>query len=107
ALAAARQGDQVNPQKRSSGSQFYIVVGRTWTEDELDMIEEKRGFEYTDEQREIYKTLGGYPFLDREYTVYGEVIGGLDIVDAISVVDTNPADRPLQDIIIESVEIVE
>ncbi len=107
ALAAARQGDQFNPQKRSSGSQFYIVVGRPWTEDELDMVEERRGFEYTDEQREIYKTLGGYPFLDRKYTVYGEVVEGLDIVDAISVVDTNPADRPLQDIIIESVEIVE
>jgi len=48
ALAAARQGDQFNPQKRSSGSQFYIVVGRPWTEDELDMVEERRGFEYTD-----------------------------------------------------------
>lgn len=107
ALAAARQGDQFNPQKRSSGSQFYIVVGRPWTEDEMKMIEEKTGFKYTDEQKEIYMTLGGYPFLDREYTVFGEVIEGLDIVDAISVVDTNPANRPLQDIIIESVEIVE
>lgn len=107
ALAAARQGDQFNPQKRSSGSQFYIVVGRPWTEDELDMVEERKGFEYADEQREIYMTLGGYPFLDREYTVYGEVIEGLDIVDAISVADTNPADRPLQDIIIESMEVVE
>ena len=107
ALAAARQGDRVNPQKRSSGSQFYIVVGRPWTEDEMIMIEERKGFKYTDEQREIYKALGGYPFLDREYTVFGEVIEGLDVVDAISVVDTNPADRPLQDVIIESIEIVE
>jgi len=107
ALAAARQGDRVNPQKRSSGSQFYIVVGRPWTEDEMTMVEERKGFKYTDEQREIYKALGGYPFLDREYTVFEEVIEGLDVVDAISVVDTNPADRPLQDVIIESIEIVE
>jgi len=107
ALAAARQGDQVNPQKRSSGSQFYIVVGRSWTADEMKMIEERTGIKYTDEQKEIYETLGGYPFLDREYTVFGEVVEGLDIVDAISLVDTNPADRPLQDVAIESMEIVE
>ena len=107
ALAAARQGDQVNPQKRSSGSQFYIVVGRPWTEDELIMVQQKTVIKYTDEQKKIYETIGGYPFLDREYTVYGEVIEGLDVVDAISVADTNPADRPLQDIVIESVEIVE
>jgi peptidyl-prolyl cis-trans isomerase B (cyclophilin B) len=107
ALAAARQGDQVNPQKRSSGSQFYIVVGRPWTAEEMIMVQERLGFKYTDEQKKIYETLGGYPFLDREYTVFGEVIEGLDIVDAISVVDTNPADRPLQDVVIESVEIVE
>ncbi|MCD6329537.1 MAG: peptidylprolyl isomerase [Candidatus Cloacimonetes bacterium] len=107
ALAAARQGDQVNPQKRSSGSQFYIVVGRSWTADEMKMIEERKGIKYTDEQKEIYETLGGYPFLDREYTVFGEVVEGLDIVDAISLVDTNPADRPLQDVAIESMEIVE
>ncbi|HHE40158.1 MAG TPA: peptidylprolyl isomerase [Candidatus Cloacimonetes bacterium] len=107
ALAAARQGDQVNPQKRSSGSQFYIVVGRSWTADEMKMIEERTGIKYTDEQKEIYETLGGYPFLDREYTVFGEVVEGLDIVDAISLVDTNPADRPLQDVVIESMEIVE
>jgi len=73
----------------------------------MTMVEERKGFKYTDEQREIYKTLGGYPFLDREYTVFGEVIEGLDVVNAISVVDTNPADRPLQDAIIESIEIVE
>ena len=107
ALAAARQGDQVNPQKRSSGSQFYIVVGRPWTEDEMIMVQQKTVIKYTDEQKKIYETIGGYPFLDREYTVYGEVIEGLDVVDAISVADTNPADRPLQDIVIESVEIVE
>ncbi|MBN2017446.1 MAG: peptidylprolyl isomerase [Candidatus Cloacimonetes bacterium] len=107
ALAAARQGDQVNPQKRSSGSQFYIVVGRKWTADEMTIIEQQKGFKYTEEQRKIYMNTGGYPFLDREYTVYGEVIDGLDIIDAISVADTNPADRPLQDIVIESVEIVE
>lgn len=107
ALAAARQGDQFNPQKRSSGSQYYIVVGRKWTEDEMDMIEQQKGFKYTDEQRETYMTVGGYPFLDREYTVYGEVVEGLDVVDTISVVDTNPSDRPLEDVIIEHVEIVE
>jgi len=107
ALAAARQGDQFNPQKRSSGSQFYIVVGRKWTSDEMNLVEQQKGFKYTDKQRETYMTLGGYPFLDREYTVYGEVVEGLDVVEAISVVDTNPADRPLKDVIIERVEIVE
>lgn len=98
ALAAARQGDQVNPEKRSSGSQFYIVQGRTFAEDELEMVESRKGFRYTQEQREAYKTLGGTPFLDGDYTVFGRVIKGLDVLDKIADVETNPGDRPKKDI---------
>ncbi len=98
AIAAARQGDQVNPEKRSSGSQFYIVQGRTFTEEELAMVESRKGFRYTQEQREAYKTLGGTPFLDGDYTVFGKVVKGLDVIDKIASVETNPGDRPKKDV---------
>ena len=98
ALAAARQPDQVNPQKASSGSQFYIVQGKTWTDAELDQIEQMRGITYTPEQRELYKTVGGTPFLDNDYTVFGEVVEGLEVVDKIAVVQTGAGDRPTQDV---------
>ena len=149
ALAAARQGDQVNPQKRSSGCQFYIVQGRKMTDQELDNMErnlqnkvkEARFYEIaatkTDQiqklqsandqaglqklQTEIlaqidreldnkeplklsaqmrhdYKTIGGTAFLDNEYTVFGEVIEGLEVIDKIAVVKTRPGDRPEEDL---------
>lgn len=88
ALAAARQGDQVNPEKASSGSQFYIVQGKTLTDQELDMTEKRNHLTYTPEQREVYKTEGGTAFLDNEYTVFGEVIEGFDVIDKIAVVKT-------------------
>lgn len=150
ALAAARTGNEVNPEKASSASQFYIVTGKTMSENELkkmdkqrverlkqsvfnelqnlnkstikelyasgdretlnelknNMIEEaeeeakERESEvlFTEEQKDVYKTIGGTPFLDGEYTVFGEVIEGLDIVDKIQQAKTNPQDRPVENI---------
>jgi cyclophilin family peptidyl-prolyl cis-trans isomerase len=148
ALAAARTGDQVNPERRSSGSQFYIVQGKVAGDEELAQIEmsisrqplqslfnralseklqalQAQGlpvnqdslvsdarqsvmaewermekFAYTPAQREAYKTGGGTPFLDGAYTVFGEVVEGLDVVDKIAAVETQPGDRPTQDVLI-------
>ncbi len=156
AIAAARLGDQQNPLKASSGSQFYIVQGKVYSEDELQLIEnqrisskthelvlaylykpenkteldmviqyEKNGdaqalqekiaeihmklqkeineiqkFRYTAEQKEVYKTIGGTPFLDFEYTVFGEVVSGLEVVDKIASVETKQ-DRPVDDVSIK------
>jgi peptidyl-prolyl cis-trans isomerase B (cyclophilin B) len=97
-LAAARTGDYVNPEKRSSPTQFYIVQGKTCTEEELKYLEEFGGKSWTPEQKEIYKTIGGTPFLDNEYTVVGEVVEGLDVVDSIAAVPTQPGDRPVEDV---------
>ncbi len=149
ALAAARQGDQVNPQKRSSGCQFYIVQGKKMTDQELDRMEqnqqnkakESRFYEIaatkteqiqklqsardeaglqklqteilaqidsefantkpgklSEQMRNDYKTIGGTAFLDNEYTVFGEVIEGLDVIDKIAAVKTRPGDRPEVDL---------
>ena len=158
ALAAARQGDQVNPMRRSSGSQFYIVTGKKYSDAELGQMEkqmegrlkqaifnrlqtenktkimelyrsgnkeelavlrdtligkteleaEKRKDEtkIPANLRETYKTIGGVPFLDNQYTVYGEVVEGLDVVDAIQQVKTNKH-RPTENVVIKSVEVLE
>ena len=98
ALAAARTGDAVNPQRRSSGSQFYIVTGRPVTAAELDQMEARKGIRYDPETREAYLRDGGVPFLDADYTVYGRVIEGLDVLDAIGGVVTGAADRPAEDV---------
>jgi len=103
ALAAARQGDDVNPQKASSGSQFYIVQGRTFTDGRMDTLETTRlkGRKIPANERQVYKTIGGTPHLDQTYTVFGEVVKGLDIVDKIAAVPTSKGedrDRPLQDV---------
>ena len=102
-IAAARMGDNVNPEKASSGSQFYIVQGKKFTDVELDATEISRlnGRKIPAGQREIYKTIGGTPHLDKNYTVFGEIIKGLDILDKIAAVETSKAadrDRPLEDI---------
>ena len=159
ALCAARTGDEVNPQKASSASQFYIVTGKKYSETELGQMEkqlesrlkqsifnrlqteykpkimelyrsgnkeelailrdtligkteleaEKRKEEakIPANLRETYKTIGGVPFLDNQYTVYGEVIEGLEIVDAIQQVKTNRQDRPTENIVIKSVVVME
>ncbi len=146
AVAAARLGDTQNPEKASSGSQFYIVQGRKYTDPELDEVEKhvnsltrnavyyyfikkitekekSKGkkpdmewirqeamieasdsiskipeFHFTPEEREVYKTIGGAPFLDNNYTVFGEVVDGMDVVDSIAAVPVDPYDRPLKDI---------
>ncbi|HRW76934.1 MAG: peptidylprolyl isomerase [Lewinellaceae bacterium] len=98
AIAAARTGDQVNPQKKSSGSQFYIVQGNRVSDSILDQIEAKKGFRYTSEQREAYKRLGGTPHLDRDYTVFGHIIEGLEVIDKIAAARTRPGDRPEEDV---------
>jgi len=98
ALAAARTGDAVNPEKRSSSSQFYIVQGRTFTDEELNQIEENLHIQFSEFQRGIYKTVGGSPFLDQNYTVFGEVVKGLEVVDAIASIPTGPGDFPEKDI---------
>ena len=102
-IAAARMGDNVNPQKASSGSQFYIVQGKIFTDAGLDSTEKFRlnGRKIPTEQREVYKTIGGTPHLDQNYTVFGEVVKGMAIVEKIAKVQTssgNDRDRPLQDV---------
>ena len=106
ALAAARQGDQVNPDKKSSGSQFYLVHGGPVSEQTLNRQERETGIIYSDEIREKYYEVGGTPFLDFNYTVFGQVIEGLDIVDAIATSKTRPGDRPEEDIIIYDVVLI-
>lgn len=98
-LAAAREGDGNNPQKESSGSQFYIVQGKVFTDSLLNILEDKRlKFKIPAWQREVYKTIGGTPHLDRNYTVYGEVVKGLDMVDKIAEVTTDKNNRPKEDV---------
>ena len=99
AIAAARTGDNVNPQRMSSGSQFYIVQGGPVEESMLDMIEQRKGTTYTPEQRKAYIKSGGTPFLDRDYTVFGRVISGLDVIDKIAAVQKDARDRPLEDVL--------
>ena len=159
ALCAARTGDEVNPERASSASQFYIVTGKKYSESELNQMEkqldsrlkqeifnrlqtenrtkimelyrsgnkeelailrdtligkteleaEKRKGEakIPAEIRETYKTIGGVPFLDNQYTVYGEVIEGIEVVEDIQQVKTNKQDRPTENVIIKSVKIME
>lgn len=158
ALCAARTGDEVNPERASSASQFYIVTGKKYSEAELNQMEkqlenrlkqsifarlqaenkpkimeyyrsgnkkelailrdtligkteleaEKRKDEakLPKELREVYKTEGGVPFLDNQYTVYGEVVKGIEVVDAIQKVKTNKQDRPTENVVITSVELI-
>ena len=158
ALAAARQGDNLNPEKASSGCQFYIVTGRVFNDSTLLSMEEQKNqnkftsvfnalaqkhmkeiyqmrrnndqeglmnlqdsifvetqkqlegepeFKFTEEQRQAYTTIGGTPHLDGEYTVFGEVIEGMDVVDKIQQVSTNGSDRPDDDVVIKKVSIIE
>lgn len=107
ALSAARQGDQVNPERRSSGSQFYIVQGRRWAPQELEMMARDRGTPFSEEQIEKYTTIGGTPHLDDAYTVFGQVIDGMDVIDRIAAVETGPRDRPEEDVRIKHITVIE
>lgn len=156
ALAAARTGDEVNPERRSSGSQFYIVTGKAYNDNQLNQMEmqmkkmqqqaifdslaaqhrdsimnmrrnrdqaglqklqeelvaitmkeaSKNPAKLTPEQREAYKTIGGTPHLDGQYTVFGEVTEGMDVVEKIQKAETLPGDRPKEDIKIIKMSIV-
>ena len=103
-LAAAREGDDVNPEQRSSAMQFYIVWGKVFDDEGLDQVQERLdsrtggSVKLTPEMREEYKTIGGTPHLDGQYTVFGEVVSGLDVVDAIQQVATDDNDRPIEDV---------
>lgn len=106
-IAAARDN---NPEKASSGSQFYIVQGKKFTEADLENMEYNRlKRKIPTAQREVYKTLGGTPHLDQNYTVFGEVVKGLEVVDKIASVETSKAvdrDRPLQDVRILKMKLI-
>ncbi len=116
-LAAARQGDDVNPERESSGSQFYIVTGRVYTREELQDIERQRNatltdtlaeapLRFTEEQVEAYTTQGGAPYLDGRYTVFGEVVEGMDVIERIEQTQTNALDRPQTDVRILKAEVI-
>jgi peptidylprolyl isomerase len=158
ALAAARQGDQVNPKKESSGCQFYIVTGNVYNDSTLVNFEKRKNynvleapfrqlamqhineirdmqkrndtkalqeledkllaqareqvkdvpeFKFTEEQIKAYTTVGGTPHLDGDYTVFGEVVEGMDVVDEIQQVATNPSDRPVDDVVIKKMTILD
>jgi cyclophilin family peptidyl-prolyl cis-trans isomerase len=99
ALAAARKGDRENPEQASSGSQFYIVQGRVLTPEEINILTQRGVATFTEKSATIYTSLGGTPHLDGAYTVFGEVIEGLDIIDRIASQPCDPYNRPLEDVI--------
>lgn len=98
AIAAARMPDSVNPDKASSGSQFYIVQGSAVDDRALDRLETRRDFKYGDKQRAEYLENGGYPPLDGDYTVFGKVISGFDVIDKIAGAEKDNRDRPKEDV---------
>jgi cyclophilin family peptidyl-prolyl cis-trans isomerase len=102
AIGAARTSDDVNPARASSGSQFYIVQGRRFTDAGLDSVEKIRlkGRKIPEEERIVYRQLGGAPHLDQQYTVFGEVVTGMEVVDSIAAVKTSgpPLDRPVAEV---------
>lgn len=105
-LCAARTGDDVNPERASSATQFYIVTGKFFTEMELEKMEKEKNITLTPEQKQAYMLEGGAPHLDGKYTIFGEVISGMKTVMKIQLVETNEDDRPLKNIKIKSMKIV-
>ncbi len=102
ALAAARTN---NPEKASSSCQFYVVVGKTYSDADITGMETKTGVKYSEQARKDYKTVGGTPFLDGAYTVFGQVVSGQEVVDAIAVVPADGNNRPKENVVILSVKV--
>lgn len=98
AIAMARENDDVNPKKASSSTQFYLVEGRTFTDVEMNQIQDKFKIKIPESHRAIYRTIGGAPFLDMNYTVFGQTVNGLDVIDKIAHVPRDKNDRPVHDI---------
>lgn len=101
ALAAARLPDSTNPEKESSGSQYYIVHGKEVTEADIKKYESRLGITYPPDVKKQYLEVGGTPFLDQNYTVFGVVIEGLDVIDKIAIREVNKSNRPVEDIKME------
>lgn len=102
-IAAARMPDNTNPEKASSGSQFYLAQGKVYTDAELDLMEQQRlqGKKIPEAYRAAYKTIGGIPHLDHNYTVYGEVVQGIEVIDKIAAVEVSKGrdlNRPVADV---------
>lgn len=98
AIAMARENDDVNPKKASSSTQFYLIEGRTFTDVEMNKMEERFKIIIPESHRAVYRTVGGAPFLDMNYTVFGQVVSGLDVIDKIAHAAKDEHDRPLHDI---------
>ncbi|WP_336516118.1 peptidylprolyl isomerase [Pollutibacter soli] len=110
-IAAARTSDDVNPLKASSGSQFYLVQGKVFTDAGLDSVETYRlkGKKIPETQRQVYKTVGGTPHLDQNYTVFGEIISGYEVVETIAAVPTSGPStnyKPIDDVRIVTIKLV-
>ncbi len=105
-IGSPRKPDTKNERLRSDGSQFYIISGRKYSDNELDELEKENNYKYSVTQRQAYKTVGGAPHLDGTYTVFGEVISGMEVVDKIVQVKTDDDWRPLEDIRLKKVRIL-
>jgi len=111
ALAAAREGDEVNPEKKSSSSQFYIVWGKTFDDESIEKVQHRLDscsngqIKLTDQIIDYYKMFGGTPHLDGTYTVFGEVIKGLEVVYRIQQCPTDSNDRPVEDAVIKKAKV--
>ena len=91
---AVAMGRDDNKAKKSFATQFYIVDGQTWTDRQLDAIEKKYGTHFSEAQREVYRTIGGTPFLDQDYTVFGEIVKGMDLIDKLTAVKVDKDGNP-------------
>lgn len=107
AVALSKPPSYANPDNQTSGSQFYIIAGRTFSDDELNDYQKQKDFKYTADQRNTYKTVGGAAYLDRDYAVVGEIISGMDVIDAIASLPVGDDDRPLGDVRILKMSLIQ